>query len=98
MVDVLGSSRSVQHRDKDCHTHPTTVSHWWEFCEEVKKRLGQPDIMVSCFNSLKLHCINDSTAARVFSIRYDSIKLQVASCKLHASNEHDFCKCWSHHS
>lgn len=52
-VDVSRFSRSVQDRDEDRHTHPTTVAPWKKFCEEVKERLRQPDIMVSCFNSFE---------------------------------------------
>ncbi|KAL3152890.1 hypothetical protein ABBQ38_012197 [Trebouxia sp. C0009 RCD-2024] len=44
-VDVSRFSRSVQDRDEDRHTHPTTVAPWKKFCEEVKERLRQPDIM-----------------------------------------------------
>jgi len=68
-VDVSGSSRSVQDRDKDRHTHPTTVTHWREFCEEVKERLRQPDIVVSCFNSLKLALMTAWLQALVHMLR-----------------------------
>lgn len=50
-VDVSGSPKSVQDRDEDRHTHPTTVSYWSEFSQEVKERLCKPDIVVSCFYS-----------------------------------------------
>ena len=51
-VIVSGSSKAVHDHDEDRHTHPTTVLYWTDFCDNVKSRLSQPDIMVCCPNNV----------------------------------------------
>ena len=77
-VKVSGSSASANDHDEDRHTHPTTVTHWKDFRVEVKERLSQPDIVVSCFDSLNIALMTTWLQASFPAIK---------TLQRHASNE-----------
>ena len=47
-VEVAESLNFVCDHDEDRHTHPTAVKRWSTFFQEVKQRMSQPDMVVSC--------------------------------------------------